>query len=227
MMILIPVLQMLGQLYGTQTSQFLLMETAKPLRGSEPPHCERLGAAEAQFCNTSGSSRSFYRNYSFYSSSTESLQNQIFLVFPPLLQQQDSALDKWAQQSAPENGTAPLIGNASWAPCTLRGSMGLFHHTQELLWRLEGCWALSWPSAQTDLHLGTEGVPWKHCPPLCCSWSNCKSNFSCKTSIKQEVMKLLSPLEVWPVLLFSELIITCAQEAGRVWRGHLVSTYHC
>lgn len=91
-MILVPVLHKMGQLHGTQTSKFLLMETAKPLRGSEPPHCEWLGAAEAQFCSISGSSRSFYRNYSFYSSSTESLQNQVFLVFSPFLQQQHSAV---------------------------------------------------------------------------------------------------------------------------------------
>lgn len=73
-MILVPVLHMMGQFYGTQTSKFLLRETAKPLRGSEAPHCdftphcECLGAAEAQFCSISGSSRSFYRNYSFYNS---------------------------------------------------------------------------------------------------------------------------------------------------------------
>lgn len=40
MILVIPVLHMMGQFYGTQTSKFILMETAKPLRGSERPHCE-------------------------------------------------------------------------------------------------------------------------------------------------------------------------------------------
>lgn len=63
---------------------------------------------------------------------------------------------------------------------------------------LRGVESPSWPSAQADLHRSTEGAPWKHCPPLYCSGNNWKSNFSCKARIKQEVMKLLRPLEVWP-----------------------------
>lgn len=183
MMILIPVLQMMGQIYVTQTSKFLLMETAKPWRGSEPPHCEWLYSplwvtccAEAQFCSICGSSRSFYRNYSFYSSYSSSVLPQRAHRIKISFSCHHFSDSKTQLSANNHNNQRRQWHSFNWrcklssrdTPGSLSlykgGSMGLSHHTPVLLGRFKGSWALSWPSAQAHLHPATEGKPRKRCP---------------------------------------------------------------
>lgn len=155
MMLLIPALHMMGQFYGTQTSKFLLMETAKPSRDSEPPHCEWLYSplwgtccAEAQF-DICGSSRSFYRNYSFYSSSVlPQRAHRIKFCFPChhssdsrtqlSVNKHNNRPQRMAQLLSLEVQAQPHAHSLSLCR---GGSMGLSQHTPVLLGRFKRCWA--------------------------------------------------------------------------------------